>query len=107
MNKNKICFFSNGGGRSGAFLALDANLDLFHHTGQIDVFHYAKILVNSRQHLIDSVEQYTFIYDVLYEALLCNIKPIAMHQLKERSTMYKWKKNRKIMEAQDNHENKV
>lgn len=59
--------FSNGGGRSGAFIALDANLELLKKTGQIDVFEYGKTLINSRPHLIDSVEQYQFIYDALAE----------------------------------------
>lgn len=60
-----IC--SNGGGRSGAFLALDANLELLKRTGQIDVYEYGKILINARPHLIDSVNQYQFIYDALAE----------------------------------------
>lgn len=61
---------SNGGGRSGAFLALDANLELLKRTGQVDVFEYGKILVNARPHLVDSVDQYQFIYDALAEVWL-------------------------------------
>ncbi|VDK85209.1 unnamed protein product [Litomosoides sigmodontis] len=97
----------NGGGRSGAFLALDANLELLKRTGQIDVFAYGKILINARPHLIDSVNQYQFIYDALAEAVLCNIEPIEMWQLKKRSSMYKAKKNRQMMEAQVAHEAKL
>ncbi|MFH4974807.1 hypothetical protein AB6A40_001516 [Gnathostoma spinigerum] len=99
--------FSNGGGRSGAFLALDANLELLKKTGHIDVYEYAKLMVNSRPHLVDSVDQYRFIYEALSEAVLCNIAPIPLSQLKERSSMYKAKKNRELMEAQDAHENKL
>uniref|UniRef100_A0A0K0DLT3 Protein-tyrosine phosphatase n=1 Tax=Angiostrongylus cantonensis TaxID=6313 RepID=A0A0K0DLT3_ANGCA len=98
---------SNGAGRSGAFLAVDANLELMKKTGQLDVYEYAKTLVNSRPHLIDSVDQYQFIYEVLAEAVMCNIQPIQMHQLKDRSSMYKAKKNRELMESQDSHENKL
>ncbi|VDM80029.1 unnamed protein product [Strongylus vulgaris] len=36
-------------------------------TGQLDVYEYAKTLVNSRPHLIDSVDQYQFIYEALAE----------------------------------------
>ncbi|CAD6192228.1 unnamed protein product [Caenorhabditis auriculariae] len=97
----------NGAGRSGAFLALDANLELMKKTGQLDVFEYAKTLVNARPHLIDAVDQYMFIYDVLAEAVMCNVQPIEMHQLKDRSSMYKAKKNRELLDAQDNHENKL
>ncbi|CAD5211604.1 unnamed protein product [Bursaphelenchus okinawaensis] len=98
---------SNGGGRSGAFLALDANLELLKKTGQVDIYEYAKTMVNCRQHLIDSVEQYIFIYDVLCEALLCNIEPIPIYKLKQRSSMYRSRKDRELMELQDNHENKL
>ncbi|KAF7638523.1 hypothetical protein Mgra_00001897 [Meloidogyne graminicola] len=102
-----IVHCSNGGGRSGAFLAVDANLELLQKTGQLDVYEYSRTLINSRQNLISSVEQYTFIYDVLCEAVLCNVQPMAMHQLKDRSTMYKARKNRELMELQDTHENKL
>ncbi|PAV85492.1 hypothetical protein WR25_21299 [Diploscapter pachys] len=102
-----IVHCSNGGGRSGAFLALDANLELMKKTGQLDVYEYAKTLVNSRPHLIDSVDQYVFIYDALAEAVLCNVQPIQMHQLKDRSSMYKAKKNRELLDQQESHENKA
>ncbi|KAI6242835.1 Tyrosine-protein phosphatase [Aphelenchoides fujianensis] len=102
-----IVHCSDGGGRSGAFLALDANLELMRQTGQVDVYEFAKTMVNSRQHLIDSVEQYMFIYDVLCEAVLCNIQPIAMHELKARSGMYRSRKDRELMEMQDSHENRL
>ena len=81
--KFTVFLFSNGAGRSGAFCALDANLELMKRTGQVsartcawfgkpsscqlDVFEYAKQLVNARPHLIDSVGQYQFIYDALAE----------------------------------------
>ncbi|WKX97626.1 hypothetical protein Q1695_013357 [Nippostrongylus brasiliensis] len=109
MASYSLClkFCCNGAGRSGAFLALDANLELMKKTGQLDVYEYAKTLVNSRPHLIDSVDQYQFIYEALAEAVMCNVQPIQMHQLKNRSSMYKAKKNRELMESQDNHENKL
>ncbi|CAD5216207.1 unnamed protein product [Bursaphelenchus xylophilus] len=64
-------------------------------------------MVNCRQHLIDHVDQYMFIYDVLCEALLCNIEPIPIYKLKQRSSMYRSRKDRELMELQDNHENKL
>ncbi|VDM07967.1 unnamed protein product [Wuchereria bancrofti] len=105
LTSQTICH--NGGGRSGAFLALDANLELLKKTGQIDVYEYGKILINARPHLIDSVDQYQFIYDALAEAVLCNIEPIEMWKLKKRSSMYKAKKNRQVMEAQVANEVKL
>uniref|UniRef100_A0A914VYM6 Uncharacterized protein n=1 Tax=Plectus sambesii TaxID=2011161 RepID=A0A914VYM6_9BILA len=102
-----IVHCSNGAGRSGAFLAVDANLQLLKRDNQIDVYDYCRQLNNARQGLVESVEQYQFIYDVLAEAVLCNVEPIAMHELKERSSMYKAKKDRQTMEGQDTHENKL
>ncbi|KAI6228016.1 Tyrosine-protein phosphatase [Aphelenchoides besseyi] len=102
-----IVHCSDGGGRSGAFIALDANLELLRQTGQVDVYEYCKTMVNSRQNLVDSVEQYIFIYDVLCEAVLCNIQPIGMYELKTRSGMYRSRKDRELMELQDSHENKL
>uniref|UniRef100_A0AC35U5K7 Receptor-type tyrosine-protein phosphatase kappa n=1 Tax=Rhabditophanes sp. KR3021 TaxID=114890 RepID=A0AC35U5K7_9BILA len=98
---------SNGGGRSGAFLSLDANLELLKKTGQLDPFEYAKTLVNSRHHLIDTKEQYEFIYEVICETVLCNLEPIPLRELKDRTNSYKNKKSRQQMETQDTHENKL
>ncbi|KAE9548517.1 hypothetical protein FO519_008273 [Halicephalobus sp. NKZ332] len=99
--------FFNGAGRSGAYLALDANLELLKRTGQIDLYEYSKTMINARPNLIDSVDQYIFMYEVIAEAVLCNIQPIQIHELKERSTMYRSKKDREKMELQDSHENKL
>lgn len=38
-----------------------------------------------------------FSYDALCEAVLCNIQPIAMHELKQRSSMYRSRKDRELM----------
>ncbi|KAH7713468.1 Protein T13H5.1 b, partial [Aphelenchoides avenae] len=102
-----IVHCSNGGGRSGAFLALDANLELKQRNGVVDVYEYCKTMVNSRKDLIDSVSQYRFIYDVLYEAILCDVEPLAMYQLRDRSSMYRSRKDRELMELQDAHEKKL
>ncbi|VDP17245.1 unnamed protein product [Onchocerca flexuosa] len=91
---------TNGGGRSGVFLSLDANLELLKKTGKIDVFGYGKVLFNSRPHMIESVNQYQFIYDALAEALLCDNEPFAMSKLGKRSSLYKVKKERQLMDAQ-------
>ncbi|VDK68439.1 unnamed protein product [Onchocerca ochengi] len=91
---------SNGGGRSGVYLSLDANLELLKKTGKIDVFGYGKLLFNSRPHMIDSVNQYQFIYDALAEALLCNNEPFQMSKLGTRSSLYKVKKERQLMDAE-------
>lgn len=46
---------SNGGERSGVFLAIDANLELAHEEHLIDVYGYCKILINARQNLVENL----------------------------------------------------
>lgn len=82
-------------------------MQLLSKDNQIDVYGYCLTLNNARQGLVESVEQYQFIYECLAEAVLCDVRPIEMHELKDRSSMYKAKKDRQKMEGQDTHENKV
>lgn len=59
---------SDGGGRTGAYLAIDSNLEYAKEDNMYDVFNYAKRLRQMRRGLIDSVEQYKFVYECLEEA---------------------------------------
>lgn len=46
---------SNGCGRSGAFVCLDANLQLADEEGVVDIFNYAKKLRKSRHDMIENL----------------------------------------------------
>lgn len=48
-------FFSDGGGRSGVYLAIDANMELGEEEDTFDVFGYLKKLRQSRRGLVDNV----------------------------------------------------
>jgi hypothetical protein len=48
-------FFSDGGGRSGVYLAIDANLELAEEEDCFDVFGYLKKLRQSRKGLIETL----------------------------------------------------
>jgi hypothetical protein len=48
-------FFSDGGGRSGVYLAIDANLELAEEEDCFDVFGYLKKLRQSRKGLIENL----------------------------------------------------
>uniref|UniRef100_A0A915JQ48 Uncharacterized protein n=1 Tax=Romanomermis culicivorax TaxID=13658 RepID=A0A915JQ48_ROMCU len=102
-----IVHCSNGGERSGAFLAIDANLELAKEENIVDVFGYGKIMINARSHLINSLDLYMFIYDVLLEAVQCNIEPFPMHELKSFSTLYLTKKSRQVMEMKHSEQYKL
>lgn len=54
---NNFVFFvySDGGGRSGVYLAIDANMELAEEEDAFDVFGYHKKLRQSRKGLIENV----------------------------------------------------
>lgn len=49
---------SDGGGRSGVYLAIDANMELAEEEDAFDVFGYLKKLRQSRRGLIENLVQY-------------------------------------------------
>lgn len=62
---------SNGCGRSGTYVCLDANLALAKEEGVVDIFNYAKALRKARVGMIDNLEQYKFIYETIEESHVC------------------------------------
>ncbi|XP_026473499.1 receptor-type tyrosine-protein phosphatase kappa isoform X1 [Ctenocephalides felis] len=62
---------NDGGGRSGVYLAIDANMELGEEEDAFDVFGYLKKLRQSRKGLIENLEQYKFVYDTLEEYIVC------------------------------------
>ncbi|XP_070498935.1 receptor-type tyrosine-protein phosphatase U [Chironomus tepperi] len=62
---------NDGGGRSGVFMAIDANIELAEEEDSFYVFGYLKKLRQSRKGLIEIVDQYKFIYDTLEEYVVC------------------------------------
>ncbi|CAG2174402.1 unnamed protein product, partial [Oppiella nova] len=66
-----IVHCSDGGGRTGAYMCIDANLELAEEDGFYDVFGYAKRMKHSRKGLIENMDQYKFVYDALEEAYFC------------------------------------
>ncbi|PRD26277.1 UNVERIFIED_CONTAM: Ptprt [Trichonephila clavipes] len=61
----------DGCGRTGAYLCIEANLELAEEDFVYDVFGYAKKLRASRRGMIETLEHYKFIYDALEEANIC------------------------------------
>ena len=48
-------FYSDGGGRSGVFCAVDANLQLHEEDGLFDIYGYLKKMRQQRRGLIDTL----------------------------------------------------
>lgn len=49
------CCYSDGGGRSGVFMAIDANMELVEEDGLIDIFGYMKKLRQARRGLVETL----------------------------------------------------
>ncbi|XP_059482652.1 receptor-type tyrosine-protein phosphatase kappa [Neocloeon triangulifer] len=75
---------NDGGGRSGVYLAVDANLELMEEEDCFDVFGYLKKLRQSRKGLIETMEQYKFVYDTLEEFVVCGNSWFPVSELSAR-----------------------
>ncbi|KAG7200252.1 hypothetical protein KM043_017723 [Ampulex compressa] len=75
---------NDGGGRSGVYLAIDANMELAEEEDAFDVFGYLKKLRQSRRGLIENLEQYKFIYDTLEEFVVCGTSWFPVSELSQR-----------------------
>lgn len=61
---------SAGIGRTGVFVALYSLIDAVLFSQKIDVFGFTESMRNDRMNMIQTVEQYNFLYDCLLEAYL-------------------------------------
>lgn len=53
--KNPHWYFSDGGGRSGVYLAVDANMELAEEENCFDIYRYLRKLRQSRKGLVDNI----------------------------------------------------
>lgn len=66
-----IVHCSDGCGRTGTYLCIDANLELIDEDNLVDVFYYTRKMRQSRKFMIENLDQYKFIYDTIEEAVSC------------------------------------
>jgi len=62
-----IVHCNDGAGRSGVYIAIDANIELCEEDGVFDVFGYLKKMRGLRRGLVETQDQLKFIYDTLEE----------------------------------------
>ncbi|XP_069193407.1 receptor-type tyrosine-protein phosphatase kappa isoform X3 [Procambarus clarkii] len=79
-----IVHCSDGGARTGVYIALDANLELNEEDGKLDIYGYVKKMKQARLGLIETVDQYRFVYDALEEFLLCGYSFFPVNELSQR-----------------------
>ncbi|ESN99978.1 hypothetical protein HELRODRAFT_140014, partial [Helobdella robusta] len=102
---------SAGVGRTGAYIALDYLLDQSANEQAIDVFQFTSNMRKDRVNMIQTLDQYIFVYDALLEAL--NIKntiisssefPTKFHELKTK--LAKLEKPATVSKNKNNKNNK-
>lgn len=59
----------SGGGRSGTFCAICSVCEMIQQQNIIDVFHIVKTLRNNKSNMVETLEQYKFVYEVALEYL--------------------------------------
>ncbi|XP_054710382.1 receptor-type tyrosine-protein phosphatase T-like [Uloborus diversus] len=69
MGGPMIVHCSAGAGRSGTFVAIDALCQQAAEDRRVDVFGFVNNARHQRVHLVQTLEQYTFIYEALIEAV--------------------------------------
>ncbi|XP_076335056.1 receptor-type tyrosine-protein phosphatase kappa-like isoform X2 [Tachypleus tridentatus] len=80
---------SDGCGRTGTYLVIDSNLELGEEEGIYDVFGYTKQIACARKGMVETQEQYMFIYEMLEDHYICGKTwfPVSelVQQLKHKS----------------------
>ena len=56
-------------GRTGTFIAIDYLLDQAKVEGQVDIYHCVQSMRAKRVNMVQTQEQYNFVYEALLEAL--------------------------------------
>lgn len=62
-----IVHCNDGAGRSGVYIAIDANIELCEEDGVFDVYGYLKKMRGLRRGLVETLDQYRFVYETLLE----------------------------------------
>ncbi len=62
---------SAGVGRTGCFIVIDAMLERVKQEKTIDIYGHVTLMRSHRNYMVQTEEQYVFIYDALLEAVSC------------------------------------
>lgn len=74
---------SAGVGRTGTYISVDTQLEMAKSEGLIDVFNFVHHMRSQRVNMVQTLEQYVFVYDCLLEALICGDTTVASYAFPE------------------------
>ncbi|XP_057314378.1 receptor-type tyrosine-protein phosphatase F-like isoform X2 [Hydractinia symbiolongicarpus] len=74
--KQILVHCSAGVGRTGTYIIIDAMLHLVRTKKCVDIYNYFESIRQDRVQMVQRVEQYTFVYSAIYEALCCGYTEI-------------------------------
>ncbi|KAM9797060.1 protein tyrosine phosphatase receptor type Fa isoform 1-T1 [Syngnathus typhle] len=72
---------SAGVGRTGCFMVIDAMLERMKHEHSVDVYGHVTCMRAQRNYMVQTEDQYVFIYEALLEAALCGNTEVAARNL--------------------------
>ncbi|XP_076441135.1 receptor-type tyrosine-protein phosphatase T-like [Babylonia areolata] len=78
-----IVHCSAGVGRTGTYISIDTQLERARAEGIIDVHNFVQLQRTQRVNMVQSFEQYVFVYDSLLEALICGDTTVSSHAFPE------------------------
>ncbi|XP_077381826.1 receptor-type tyrosine-protein phosphatase delta-like isoform X24 [Festucalex cinctus] len=66
-----IVHCSAGVGRTGCFIVIDAMAERIKHEKTVDIYGHVTLMRSQRNYMVQTEDQYIFIYDALLEAVTC------------------------------------
>ncbi|XP_077461988.1 receptor-type tyrosine-protein phosphatase delta-like isoform X9 [Stigmatopora argus] len=66
-----IVHCSAGVGRTGCFIVIDAMAERIKHEKAVDIYGHVTLMRSQRNYMVQTEDQYIFIYDALLEAVAC------------------------------------
>ncbi|XP_056599122.1 receptor-type tyrosine-protein phosphatase S isoform X4 [Triplophysa dalaica] len=76
-----IVHCSAGVGRTGCFIVIDAMLERIRHERTVDVYGHVTLMRSQRNYMVQTEDQYSFIYEALLEAVACGNTEVAARSL--------------------------
>ncbi|XP_069482889.1 receptor-type tyrosine-protein phosphatase kappa-like [Ambystoma mexicanum] len=80
-----IVHCSAGIGRTGTFIALDILLKMARVEQKVDIFQCAQKMREKRVNMIQTKDQYVFLYDALTEGIVCGLTAVPVEEIQQCS----------------------